>query len=63
MPSLAPTTINTTNPTGLLNPNAGSTATSYGLNAWNALQNRIANQPNPWMQGLGAAFKTYSLVG
>lgn len=63
MPSLAPANINQSNPLALLNPNAGSNAASYGLSAWNSQSNRIAQAPNAWMQGLGAAFKTYGTFG
>lgn len=63
MPNLSPSPINMSNPLAMLNPNAGSNAASYGLSAWNSQQNRVANAPNPWMQGLGAAFKGYAAFG
>lgn len=57
------TPIRQTDPLAMTNPNAGNAGTNYALNAWNALSNRIANAPNPWMQGLGAAFKSYATFG
>lgn len=63
MPSAAPANIATSNPLGLLNPNAGNNAANYNLNAWNSLSNRIANLPNPWAQGIGTAASVFGALG
>jgi hypothetical protein len=62
MPTTAPANITTSNPLGLLNPNAGNNAASYNLSAWtgaNTAANNRANQPNPWLQGIGLGLRAY----
>jgi hypothetical protein len=56
-------TIKPGNPLSIMDPNAGQSGQNYALNAWNSQQNRVANAPNPWVTGLGAAAKTYGAFG
>ena len=47
-------------PLALLNPNAGTNAQNAAVSAWTTNTNNAANQPNPWMQGIGLGLQAYS---
>lgn len=67
VPSLNPITATASDPLALLNANAGPNAANTAAGVWTTNTNNAAaagtaaaNQPNPWMQGIGLGLQAYS---